>query len=87
MAEMNVTSVNEITWGLEFHKTVESANGKRVDMWWLSAAFDCPNGEGGTYKDAISIGVPHGRNDIAEFIAQSVMVRAEALEIFRKART
>lgn len=51
-------------WVCHFHKTIDRGEGVITDMYWLHLS------EPG--DDLISIGIPHGRDDIAQFILRSL---------------
>lgn len=63
------------TWNLKFHRTAERA-GKLVDMYWL---LDDREVDPDT-ADLISLGVPHGRNDIAAFVLRSLQAGQRVLQ-------
>lgn len=62
------------TWAATFHKTIERPDGK-VDMWLL---HDDTSGEG-----IVSIGVPHGRKDIVDFVVRSCHAGQKVLKLLR----
>lgn len=61
------------TWKLEFFKTLTREDGREVDMYLLLNHEETP-------EDIISLSVPVGRQDIAEFVARSVMAGQRVIQ-------
>jgi hypothetical protein len=64
------------SWSLRLHKTIVNASGEKVDMYTL---LDDREIDPET-TDIVSIGVPHGRADIAAFIARSIAAGQKVLQ-------
>jgi hypothetical protein len=69
------------SWSLEFNRTVERVvdgvkTDKKVDMWFLLDDREIdPETE-----DLVLISVPHGRQDIARFIARAVWAGQKVIQ-------
>lgn len=58
-------------WNLAFHKTIDRDDGSQVDMYLLHDPKD--------QSHIVSLGVPHGREDIAVFVARSIRAGQKVL--------
>lgn len=74
MTEQPNPDLKTCKWALSFHKTIERADGLVVDMWML---HDDETGEG-----IVSLAVPHGRDDIAQFVLRSCKAGQKVLRQF-----
>lgn len=60
-------------WQLKFYSTKTDVNGKKVDMYLLLNDPKVP-------EDVVSLGIPHGRHDIADFIVRCLKAGTNTLQ-------
>lgn len=64
------------SWALRFHKTIMNAANKKVDTFTILDE----RGIDPETEDIVSIGVPHGRADIAMFVMRSIASGQKVLQ-------
>lgn len=70
MPDFDPVQIALLPWKPQFVKTIRTPHGRLLDMYRL---VDLHNGE-----EMASLAVPHGRTDLAGFIAASVMTGVES---------
>jgi hypothetical protein len=70
---MNDT-LRTIKWELYFGSTITSQVGKKIDMYYLAVDM------GSDKREGISLGVPHGRDDIAMYVFRACLAGQAVLQ-------
>lgn len=68
--------LRELVWNCEFIKTITNIGGQKLDMYYLT--YDNDSYEG------VTLAVPHGRKDLAEFVGRSVQAGARVVQELRE---